>query len=313
MSRPPTVFDTDPGIDDALALAYLVASDAFDLRAITVVAGNVDLPQGTTNARGLATLYGIAADVPVHAGCPKPLLRDLSPATGIHGEDGVGGATLPEPTVPVHDDHAVAALDALSHAHAGDLVVIAVGPLTNVAAALALDPTFAARVGRLVVMGGAFAVSGNIPPAKAAEANIHNDPEAARIVADSGIPLTMVGLDVTHQTLLTAERVEALPDGPPPLRALRDALGHYIGRYRESQGLDGCPLHDPMAVAVAADPSWVEVAEGHVHVQTGDDVLAGETTLLPADGADGPPARVATTVRDGFVDHVVDALRARWG
>lgn len=310
-ARPPTVFDTDPGIDDALALAYLVAGEALDLRAITVVAGNVGLEQGLANARALAALLGVGTDVPVHAGCPKPLLRSLSPARHVHGENGLGGVRLPEPTTPAHPEHAVQALLRLSHEHAGDLVVVAVGPLTNVAAALALDPGFADRVARLVVMGGAFGVPGNVPPATSAEANIHNDPAAARLVADSAVPVTFVGLDVTHRTLLTPDLVEALPDSSAPLRMVRDVCAHYLEVYRTLQGLEGCPLHDPLAVGVAADPTWVTTTRGRVHVETGSDLLAG-TTVLDPDG-DPPHAAVATDLRDGFVEHFLDTLTARWG
>lgn len=307
--RPPTVFDTDPGIDDALALAYLVACGAFDLRAVTVVAGNVDLPRGLANARGLAALLDIE-DVPVFGGCPVPLLRPLSPAPQVHGEDGMGGAALPAPGVAASDRHAVPELLRLSHEHAGDLVVIAVGPLTNIAAALALDPTFAERVGRLVVMGGAFAVPGNVPPAGRAEANLHNDPEAAHLVAGSGMVTTFVGLDVTHRTLLSLDQVRALPDTSAPLRLVREACEHYIDVYRRLQNLPGCPLHDPLAVGVAADPTWVEVTGGRVQVETGDTSLAGTTVFEP--GGSGP-TDVATGLRDGFVEHFLDTLVARWG
>lgn len=317
MSRQVVVFDTDPGIDDALALEYLLASGVWDLRAITVVAGNVPLRKTFANARGLATLLGIENEVPVYAGCPKPLTRELSTAEHVHGVDGMGGVSLPEPGVEQRSEHAVHVLDELSHRYAGELTIIAIGPLTNIAAALILDPSFARRVRHVVCMGGAFEVPGNIPPSRVAEANIYNDPEAARVVVESGIRYTMVGLDVTHQTLLTLEQVERLSEDTAPIRAARQMLDHYVSIYRELQGLEGCALHDPLAVAVAADPGWVRLAAGDLHVETASDLTRGKTVFVPRDGGseeEGATGQVATALcREPFADHFLMALKQHWG
>lgn len=317
MSGRVVVFDCDPGIDDALALEYLLALGEWDLRAITVVAGNVPLRQTFANARGLAALLGIENDVPVYGGCPKPLTRELTTAEHVHGADGMGGVPLPEPGVGQRSEHAVHVLDELSHRYAGELTIIAVGPLTNIAAALILDPSFARRVRHLVCMGGAFEVPGNIPPSRVAEANIYNDPEAARVVVGSGIRHTMVGLDVTHQTQLTVGQVERLSEDTAPVRAARRMLDHYVGVYRDLQGLEGCALHDPLAVAVAADPGWVRLAGGDLHVETTSGLTRGKTVLVPRDEGseeEGAAGQVATALgREQFASHFLMTLKQRWG
>ncbi|HEX6987980.1 MAG TPA: nucleoside hydrolase [Bacillota bacterium] len=309
----PVVLDTDPGIDDALALLYLLALDRFDLKAVTVVAGNVPLSTGLANARGLLELVGLQREVPVYAGCPQPLLRPLRSAEHFHGPGGLGfgRVTLPEPTVPVRDEHAVWAVHRLSREYTGELTIIAVGPLTNVAAALVLDPDLA-RWARLVFMGGAAGVPGNVTPA--AEFNIHVDPEAARRVVESGMPYTMVGLDVTDRTRLGPSQLAEL-EGPGPVPAvitglLRDYLEAYRRLGREAEA--GCALHDPLAVGVAADPEFVRLERGRVEVVT-DGQEAGRTLFFP-EGPDQAAGQVAVELgAKDFVGHFVDTLRARYG
>jgi inosine-uridine nucleoside N-ribohydrolase len=318
MSGLPAILDTDPGIDDALALEYLLARGVWDLKAITVVAGNVGLKAALANARGLCALLGMEREVPVYAGCPKPLLRPLFTAERVHGERGVGGAELPEAEVPPREEHAAQIICDLARRYEGELTLIAIGPLTNVAAALILDPTLPHRLKHLVFMGGAAEVPGNVSP-DAAEFNIYVDPEAAKVVVESGVPYTMVGLDVTGRALLEREQMEALEGDAAPLRFARHVLEYYMEAYRRSRGREACALHDPLAVAVAEDPGWVETRRGNLYVETRGEFTRGKTSFVPLERADrkgaeplnpaGSVGEVAlATGREGFPRHFVETL-----
>ena len=275
----PVLVDTDPGIDDALALHYLVATGGWDLKAITAVAGNVPLSRAVANARGLAALLGIERDVPVYGGCPKPLMRDLETAQHVHGDDGMAGVVLPRPSVAERREHAVQVINELGRRYSGELTIVAIGPLTNVAAALILDPSLAQRVGRLVFMGGAVNVPGNMPPG-VAEFNIYVDPEAARIVVESGMPFTMVGLDATEQSILSRKQLENLDDASTQSGFAREILDHYLALYERSRGEEACALHDPLAAAVATDPGWVKLETGNLYVETQGEYTRGKTAFL---------------------------------
>lgn len=306
MHRQPVLVDTDPGIDDALALIYLAALDCWDLRAITVVAGNVPLEMGVSNARRVAGVLGIAREVPIYPGCPKPLLRPLRTASRIHGPTGLGDLTPPEPPFPPADEHAVLAIDRQSRAFDGELTIIALGPLTNLAAGLVLDPSLADRVRHLFFMGGALRVPGNVT--QAAEFNAYVDPEALALVVGSGMPYTMVGLDVTAKTLFPPQRLEELRGGDPPLALARGLLNFYLEVYRSARDISGCALHDPLAVGVAADPAWVTTEKGRLEVEIHEDDRRGATTFTPEDSSFH--AEVATSVRAAeFVDHFIEILQ----
>jgi purine nucleosidase len=315
----PVLVDTDPGIDDALALQYLVAAGGWDLKAITAVAGNVPLPMAAANARGLAALLGIEWDVPVYGGCPEPLMRDLETALHVHGDDGMAGVVLPSPSVAERSEHAVQVIIELARRYSGELTIIAIGPLTNVAAALILDPSLAQRVGRLVFMGGAVNVPGNTPPG-VAEFNIYVDPEAARIVAESGISFTMVGLDATEQAILSREHLENLGDASAQSGFAREILDHYLDVYKRSRGREACALHDPLAVAVAADPGWVKLETGNLYVETKGEYTRGKTAFVSQALRENSPGldpqlslgQVALDLaRDDFAEHFVATLDAR--
>ena len=203
------IIDTDPGIDDAVAiLLALAAPEELEVLGIVAVAGNLPLAATERNARRVCELAG-RIDTPVYAGCARPLLRPLATAGHIHGETGHDRLLLPEPTMPLQTQHGVDFLvETLRAAEAGTITVCALGPLTNIAMALVKAPEIAGKIGQLVVMGGACFELGNVTPA--AEFNIHIDPEAAAIVLASGIPITMIPLDVTHQVLATPHRLDAL-------------------------------------------------------------------------------------------------------
>jgi len=317
----PVLVDADPGIDDALALQYLVAAGELDLKAITAVAGNTPLPKALANARGLAALLEIEQDVPVYGGCPKPLMRKLETAEYVHGDNGMAGAALPKPRVAERDEHAVHVINQLSYRYAGELTIVAIGPLTNVAAALTLDPSLARRVRRLVFMGGAVNVPGNTPPG-VAEFNIHVDPEAARIVVESGMPFTMVGLDATEQSVLTRKYLENLDGASAQTSFTCEVLDHYLAVYKRSRGREACALHDPLAVAVAADPGWVELETGNLYVETQGKYTSGKTSFvsqasrqrkkLPGLDPQLAVGQVALGLaREDFAEHFVATLAAR--
>jgi inosine-uridine nucleoside N-ribohydrolase len=273
-----TVMDVDTGIDDALALLLALRSPEIRLVGVTCVAGNVTLGQVVRNTLGVLAVAG-AGEVPVAAGAARPLVRRLTTATFFHGADGIGGVALPSAEARPLDEPAAAYLCRLARAHAGRLNLVAVGPLTNVALACRLDPGFAGRLQRLVVMGGAAAVAGNVTPA--AEANFYNDPEAARIVFESGADLTMVGLDVTLRALFEARRHHLLG---PAVAARADRVAQFAYRVMErylqadlAAGLEGSPLHDPLAVAALARPELVTCRPLRVEIETEGRLTAGQS------------------------------------
>lgn len=273
----PVVLDVDTGIDDALALLLALRSPELDLQGVTCVAGNVTLDQVVRNTLGVLAVAG-AGHVPVAAGASRPLVRRLTTATFFHGADGLGGVALPETSAMAAEETAPAFLCRLAREHAGALNVVAVGPLTNVALACRLDHKFASNLLHLVVMGGAAAAPGNVTPV--AEANFYNDPEAAAIVFDSGAPLTMVGLDVTMQTLFPADHYQRLLESRrqrDPVAALAMAvLQHYL-RADLAAGLSGSPLHDPLAVAALARPEVLGTRRLHVAIETQGALTAGQS------------------------------------
>ena len=278
----PTVLDLDTGIDDALALLLALRSPELDLVGVTCVAGNVTLPQVLRNTLGVLEAAG-APDVLVAAGAAKPLHRRLTTATFFHGQDGIGGVPLPPTRRAPITQPAPDFICESARAHDGELCLVAVGPLTNVALALELDPILPRRVRRLVVMGGAALVPGNVTPA--AEANFHNDPEAASAVFRAGFDLTMIGLDVTHQALFKPQRyqrgLEASPTDPVARLALA-VLAYYLQADLET-GLPGSPMHDPLAVGVAALPDLVTCRDLRVEIETEGTFTTGASVTNAAE------------------------------
>ena len=254
MARHSIILDCDPGQDDAIALLLALASpDEIELLAITAVAGNVPLRLTKTNARKLLELAK-RTEVPVFAGCDRPLIRPLETAEYVHGETGLNGAVLPEPVMALQAGHAVDAIIDLVMARPDRTVTIcAVGPLTNVAMAIRKEPRLATHVKDIVLMGGAIEL-GNVTPA--AEFNIYVDPHAADIVFRSGIPIVMFGLDVTHQVLVTSERLEAIRAIGSDVALAAYGLLDFFNRFdKERYDAPGAPLHDPCTVAWLIDPS----------------------------------------------------------
>lgn len=249
MSPRPLYFDCDTGIDDALALVYLMASPEITLAGIGSVSGNIDARTGARNTLDLLAMGGLD-DVPVAVGAMNPLAGQFSGGVPhIHGRNGVGNVELPHTDQQPVAESAADLLVRLADAHPGELDVIAVGPLTNLALALAQDPSVAEKVHAVYAMGGAALVPGNLSPV--AEANIWNDPEAAQAVTAAPWPVVLVPLDVTLESVFEEEDRLALASSESPLnRALADILDLYFGFYVAEYGRRCCALHDPLAAAI---------------------------------------------------------------
>lgn len=314
MSPAPTarkiILDADPGHDDAVAMLLAHADPRIELLAVTTIGGNQTLEKVTRNALGILTLLG-ATDVPVAAGCTRPLVREMRVAADIHGESGLDGVELPPSAITLDSRHAVGLIidTVMSHAP-GEVTIVPTGPLTNIALAARTQPAIVERVREVVLMGGGVHV-GNATAV--AEFNILVDPEAAAIVFAAGWPVVMVGLDVTHQALATpqvAQRVAQIDSGAARfVGALIEAFGE---NYRQVQGFDSPPVHDPCALAYVIDPSIVATRRARLTVE-----LRGEHTtgMTVADLRGTEPAECPTAVATGldverFWDLVVEAVRA---
>jgi len=268
------IIDTDPGVDDALALLLAMRSPELKIEAITPVAGNVPLELTLPNALRLVEIAG-RTDIPVAAGARAPMMRRLVTATYVHGENGLGGAVFPDPTTKPVATPAAELIRDIVHKYPGEVTLITLGPLTNIATALNSDSDLAGKVRGLTMMGGSLS-GGNITPA--AEFNIYVDPEAARIVFQSGIPITMVGLDVTRKTSLTDEHVRTLEAAKNPVSQAAATIGRNAVNHNRDRGfLVGPNMHDSLAVAAFLDPAILTYADYYVDVETTGELTAGET------------------------------------
>ena len=296
------IIDTDPGIDDAIAILLALAVPAeLEVLGIVAVAGNLPLAQTERNARRVCELAG-RPEIPVYAGCARPMLRPLATAEHIHGETDRDRLLLPEPTMALQTLHGVDFLiETLRAAQTGSITVCALGPLTNIAMALVKAPEVAARIGELVIMGGACFELGNVTPA--AEFNVHVDPHAAAIVLDSGIPITMMPLDVTHQLLTTPPRLAVLRALDNHCgRAVAALLASFERRRRSKFGTRATALHDPSVIAYLLDPKLFDGREVNVAIETESPLTIG-MTVVDWWGVSGRPvnARVMTKVdSEGF-------------
>ncbi len=268
------IIDTDPGVDDAFALLLAMRSPELKIEGITPVAGNVPLELTLPNALRMVEVAG-RTDIPVAAGAKHPLSRRLVTASYAHGENGLGGAVFPEPKTKPIEQPAAEFIRTTARKYPGELILITVGPLTNVATALNLDAELSGMIKGIVMMGGSLS-GGNITPA--AEFNIYVDPEAARIVFQSGIPITMVGLDVTRKTGLTEEHVRMLEAARNPVSQAAANIGRHVIEHHRAQGFLVDPnMHDSLAVAAFLDPSLLKWKEYYVDVETAGELTAGET------------------------------------
>lgn len=267
------ILDLDTGIDDALAIAYALGSPETDLIGITGTYGNVLVEQGVSNALAILDLFG-RPDIPVYSGLPHSSTAEsfsvLPISAFIHGKNGIGEAQIPQSLRHAEPTDAVDFIIESAHRYGENLIYVPTGPLTNLAAALQRDPGIAGEIGKIVLMGGALTVSGNVSPC--AEANISQDPEAADYVFRHAQRITMVGLDVTLQTLLTRKHTQQWRDLHTDRGDfLAEMTDYYIKAYETTApNLGGCGLHDPLAVGVAVDPSLVGTLPVNLKVDTED-------------------------------------------
>ena len=281
MQTRPILIDTDPGIDDAMAIAFAEFAPELDVVALTTVAGNATIAQTTFNALSLRTRFGMGAVVARGAGSAIDGRRAEPPAF-VHGDDGLGNTGPMAGDGALANESAAQLIVTMANEHAGALTVIALGQLTNLAHALRLDTGLVERVARIIVMGGAFGTGltgGNVTPV--AEANAHGDPLAADIVFNAGWPVTVVGLDVTMQTVIDAGFRERLRRSGPVGEYLWEISGFYDRFYRDGHGIDGFPVHDSSAVAFALDAALFATESGRVRVAQGG-AFTGQTTFVPA-------------------------------
>jgi purine nucleosidase len=273
------IIDCDPGQDDAVMLLLALASpDELDILGITTVAGNVPLKLTQRNARLICELAG-RADVPVYAGCERPLKRDLVTAEYVHGRSGIDGIEIHEPRIPLQSQHAVDyIIDTLMAATAASITLVPTGPLTNIAAAINKQPQIVSRIEQIVLMGGAMREGGNSTPS--AEFNIYVDPHAAQTVIHCGRPVSVAGLDLTHQALVTRDFLQRL-------RALNTHVGtatvgmlEFFNRYdREKYHTEGAPLHDPCTIAYLLRPDLFTGKFCNMEIETDSTLTAGHTAV----------------------------------
>jgi len=278
------LIDTDPGVDDALALILALRSPELAVEAITTVNGNAGLKQATENALRVLDILNLPHPPPVAKGADRPIRKEPFPSVSVHGRDGLGEISYlkypsgkkkyPPPRLRSADKYAPELICELAAAHPGEVTIVTLGPLSNIALALTIDRKLSRHVKEIVAMGGAYTVPGNETPS--AEFNFFCDPEAAGEVIASGIPITLVGLDVTLQARLSRKALlDATTKRTRLNRFLRDATERVMNFYRERQGYHGCCVHDALAMMVAIDKSFVGTKRVHVEIETEGRLTAG--------------------------------------
>nr|WP_254703407.1 nucleoside hydrolase [Pseudarthrobacter sp. C4D7] len=302
------ILDCDPGHDDAVALLLAHGNPDIELLAVTTVVGNQTLEKVTRNALAVGTIAGITG-VPFAAGCPRPLVRSIETAPDIHGESGMDGPALPESTIELDPRHAVdLIIDTVMAHEPGTVTLVPTAGLTNIALAARKEPRIVERVKEVVLMGGGYHV-GNW--SAVAEFNIIIDPEAAHIVFNEKWPVVMVGLDLTHQALATPDVVEKIAAiGTGPAKFVTELMDFFAHTYKDAQGFDHPPVHDPCAVAYVIDPSIVSTRKVPVNIELQGTLTLGMTV---ADFRAPAPADCHTSVavdldHARFWDLVTDAL-----
>lgn len=271
------IIDTDPGQDDAVAILLALASpDEIEVLGITAVAGNVSLALTQRNARMVCELAG-RPDIRVFAGCDRPLGRALVTAEHVHGKSGLDGPSLPEPSMPLQQQHGVDfIIDTLRNEPSGTVTLCPLGPLTNIATAMQQAPDIIPRIRQIVLMGGAYFQVGNITPA--AEFNIYVDPQAAAFVFGAGVPLVVMPLDVTHKALVTVDRNNAFRALGTPVGTAVAQMTEFFERFdKEKYGSEGAPLHDPCVTAWLIRPELFRGRHVNVEIETQSELTMGMT------------------------------------
>ena len=302
------IIDTDPGVDDALAILYAAAHPEIELLGLTTVFGNVTVEQATRNALHLVERAGL--NIPVAQGAARPsVLPPFPPSHAVHGPEGFGHLPAMRPSTSAIDETAAEFLVRMAREHRGELILCPIGPITNVADAMALDPEFAGNLGGLVFMGGALDVAGNITAA--AEANTYHDPHALDIVLKSGAPTLMVGLDVTMQVLLTADDFAELARIDPVHGPFLQEMSAFYLDFYQARDIVGCGLHDPLAIMAGIMPHLLTLESVPMEV-----VLDGEAIGKTRRSGDRPCIRVAVdcdpdAIKEQFFQTFADANGTR--
>ena len=279
MTKHTIIIDCDPGQDDAINLLLAMSSpDELDILGITAVAGNVPLALTERNARLMCDIAG-RGDIPVYAGCARPLVRDLVTAEHVHGTTGIDGAEISEPVLPLQEQDAVDfVVDTLRAADDDTITLVPTGPLTNIATAITKAPEVLPKVKEIVLMGGAMRESGNHSPS--AEFNILVDPQAADIVFKCGRPITQMGLDVSHQVLSTRERIDRIKKIDNPAAQATVGMLDFFNRHdTKKYKYVGAPLHDPCTVAYLLRPDIFEGKLCNVSIETQSELTMGNTAV----------------------------------
>ena len=308
MEKKRIILDTDPGIDDALAILLALGVPEVELEALTVTFGNCSVDQGVINALSILELAG-ATDIPVARGADRPLVQPLLLAPETHGNSGLGYAQLPSPKIKPDPTPAVSLLIEKILANPGDITIVAVGPLTNLALAIRTEPGLLAAIKEVYIMGGAIRYDGNTTPQ--AEFNAYSDPHAAHIVFHSGLPITLVPLDVTYQVIFTSDDLARLQQVDVPLtRFIGEATRFYMEFHNEYQQISGCVINDPLALAITYLPELVDCQQLYVDIDISGGVSMGKTyadfyRLLEKE----PNMQVALDVRPReFMEHFLERM-----
>ena len=314
MSRQHIIIDCDPGQDDAVALFLAMASPGeLEILGITAVAGNVPLELTQRNVRLMCDIAG-HGDIPVFAGCDRPMVRELLTAEKVHGKTGIDGIGIAEPRTPLQEQHAVDFIVAtLRAAEDESVTLVPTGPLTNIGTVIDRAPDVLPKIRQLVIMGGAMREGGNYSPS--AEFNILVDPHAAAIVFNCGRPITSMGLDVTHQVLSTRARVERIRQlGNPVAAATAGMLSFFERHDSKKYGVEGAPLHDPCTIAWLLDPELFEGKFCNLSVETTSELTMGHTAIDFWHVTDRPHNVnwIYSVDADGFYDLLTERL-ARFG
>ena len=306
LKKIPVILDGDPGHDDAIAWTLARASGRFDILAVTSAAGNCGIEKSTYNARRICRLIGIGA--PIAKGCARPFVEAPMNAPSVHGESGLDGPALPEPDRPLSELNAVELMAKVISESEKPVTIVSTGPMTNTAALLLSHPELKSKIERISFMGGGIS-TGNWTPA--AEFNILVDPEAAKTVFESGVPLIMAGLDVTEKALILPEDFERIRAWHNPVSDIVSKWLEFFYIFHRSIGYEGAPMHDPCAVMALIHPEVFRMRPMRVEVETCGEYCRGATIgdVLGLSGKEPNATVILGVDRDAFADILVDAMK----
>lgn len=306
MSKIPVIIDCDPGLDDVVALLMAVKNEKLDIKAVTVVAGNQTLEKVGANTLKVLSLTGV--DIPVAYGFDKPIVRDLTTAAEVHGEDGLYGVKIPDAILKKDELHAIDLMEKIIRESEEKVTLIPIGPLTNIAMFLIRFPELKDKIEKICLMGGAI-VGGNCT--KSAEFNIFVDPEAADIVYKSGIPITMCGLDVTHRAIVYKEDIQRIKSIDNNIAKIMGEMLENLSKYHSKDGFEGCYLHDPVAVLAVTNPDIIKTMPMKVDIELQGKLTTG-STIGNFDKRFNEEANVNVGIdidRESFIEEIIKAIK----